>query len=301
MTRPIALIGAPSSAGAFSPGQEDAPRALRSAGIVEALRVYGLHVRDAGDSVAFRWHPDRHSPRAQHVGQVMASIAATRSLIDDAFERGEFAVVVGGDCTVGIAAMECLAARGERLGVVYLDHDADMNTPHSTSTGAVDWMTLGCALGLEGCLPGVATPGLLEAARLVLVGFDGAASTDWELAAIERLGISVVEAAKTDRDPDAAAQWALSALPSDTTAVAIHFDVDVVDFMDAPLSEDLNRNVGIRLDAAFTCLARLARDPRVRAITITELNPHHGAEDGSTLRRFIDGLVKALAGAGGIT
>jgi hypothetical protein len=35
---------------------------------------------------------------------------------------------------------------------------------------------------------------------------------------------------------------------------------------------------------------------RLSALTITELNPLHGDEDGATLGRFIDGLTSALAG-----
>jgi hypothetical protein len=32
----------------------------------------------------------------------------------------------------------------------------------------------------------------------------------------------------------------------------------------------------------------------VRVLTVTEVNPLHGAADGSTLRRFVDGLAGAL-------
>ena len=42
----------------------------------------------------------------------------------------------------------------------------------------------------------------------------------------------------------------------------------------------------------------MLRDPRVGALTITELNPDHGSEDGSTLAGFSERLVAALAGAG---
>ena len=38
VSRPLGLIGVPTSAGAFAPGQEQAPRALRDAGLVESLR-----------------------------------------------------------------------------------------------------------------------------------------------------------------------------------------------------------------------------------------------------------------------
>ena len=78
----------------------------------------------------------------------------------------------------------------------------------------------------------------------------------------------------------------------------MHFDVDCIDFTDAPLSENTGRNVGLRQDDAFAALAEVLRDPRVSALTITELNPEHGDEDGSTLAAFGDRLVAALARAG---
>ena len=45
----IALIGAPSSAAAFSLGSAKAPAALRSAGLVEKLQAAGFEVVDHGD------------------------------------------------------------------------------------------------------------------------------------------------------------------------------------------------------------------------------------------------------------
>ena len=79
--------------------------------------------------------------------------------------------------------------------------------------------------------------------------------------------------------------------------LAVHFDVDCIDFTDAPLSENTGRNAGLSQDDAFAALAEVLRDPRVGALTITELNPLHGAEDGSTVAGFSERLVAALAGA----
>ena len=42
VSRRIGVIGVPTSAGAFAPGQENAPRALREAGLVERLHDRGL-------------------------------------------------------------------------------------------------------------------------------------------------------------------------------------------------------------------------------------------------------------------
>ena len=97
-------------------------------------------------------------------------------------------------------------------------------------------------------------------------------------------------------DPAGAARSPALAVLADCDRIAVHFDVDCIDFTDAPLSENTGRNAGLRQDDAFAALAETLRDPRVCALTVTELNPDHGAEDGSTLAGFTDRLVAALAG-----
>src|SRR5262249_13916262 len=47
--RKVGVIGVPTSAGAFAPGQEQAPAALREAGLVALLRDAGVEVSDYGD------------------------------------------------------------------------------------------------------------------------------------------------------------------------------------------------------------------------------------------------------------
>ena len=54
MSNRLALIGAPSSAGAYSPGQEKAPVALRAAGLIERFEEQGVGVEDHGDVPGFR-------------------------------------------------------------------------------------------------------------------------------------------------------------------------------------------------------------------------------------------------------
>src|SRR5829696_1248494 len=95
-------------------------------------------------------------------------------------------------------------------------------------------------------------------------------------------------------DGAGAAAAALDAL-GDVPAVAVHFDVDVVDFLDAPLAENVDRTPGLPLDAAGDALAALLADGRVCAVTVTEFNPHHGAPDGATTRRLVEVLAGAFA------
>lgn len=74
----------------------------------------------------------------------------------------------------------------------------------------------------------------------------------------------------------------------------MHFDVDLVDFLDAPLAENTDRGIAPTLAACGEMLSELLTDTRVRALTVTEFNPHHGAQDGSSTQRLVEILVNCL-------
>lgn len=285
----IGVIGAPSSAGAYAPGQELAPQRLREAGLLARLEQLGVAAHDRGDLSPRRWSPDRARPRAQNVAGVLAAIDEVAAAVAACRADGERTLVLGGDCTIGLGTIAALGAPG----IVYLDLHADMNVPSSTRDGALDWMGLGHALALDGCVLEIADRCAVEPEQLVLLGFDPTQATVWEREHVLARHVQVVDVASLDADPVAAARAALGALPQDRTTIAVHFDVDVVDFVDAPLSENTGRNVGVKLATALEALAELLADPRVKALTLTELNPLHGEADGSTLTRFVDGFARA--------
>ena len=301
MPRPLGVIGVPSSAGAYAPGQEKAPAALRAAGLLPALEAAGRSVVDHGDAAVWRWRPDREQPFAQNLGAVVASVQATAERVRTALAAGEFALVLGGDCTVGIGTVAGhLPASGGRLGLVYLDVHGDLNTPDSVPDGALDWMGVAHMLGESGAMRDLSESGprtpLLDDDQIVLLAHDARHSTPREVEAIERRGLAVVPRADVATDPVAAARSALAVLEH-CDRLAVHFDVDCIDFTDAPLSENTGRNAGLGQDTAFAALAEVLRDPRVTALTVTELNPDHGAADGSTVGAFAERLAGVLAAA----
>jgi arginase len=295
----LAVIGAPSSAGAYAPGQERAPAALREAGLLAALRAEGwMHVDDAGDVPGFRWAPDPEDPLAANVGEAARVACKVSSAVRRELGSGaDRALVLGGDCTVAIGAVAGVADRG-RVGLVYLDLHADLNVPAAVDDGALDWMGVAHLLALDGTRPalrdvGLRTP-LLRGADVALVGFDPDHATAFELAAIAEQGVACESVGALALDPAAAARRAVAAL-GDADVLAVHVDVDLVDFLELPLSENTERDGGVTLEAALTALAVVAADPRCAAISLGEVNPDHGAEDGSTLKTLIGGLAAALA------
>jgi arginase len=264
---------------------------MRDAGLCDALTARGAEVSDAGDVEAFRWAPDPAQPRAANLTtvadrarQVAALVAAADSTV----------LVLGGDCTVELGTVAGLRDQVGRLGLVYLDLHADLNVPSSVVDGALDWMGVAHLLDVDGAESELAGMGssrpLLDEDQLVFLGIKP--GTEWEQATIEQRGLAVVGVDALAADPERAAARALEALEG-CDAVAVHFDVDLVHFLDAPLAENTDRD-GITLEVAATALRVLTADPRFRALTVTEHNPFHGAADGSTTRRLVEVLARAV-------
>jgi arginase len=288
----LTIVGAPTSAGAYAPGQEEGPRALRDAGLVDALAARGVAVTDAGDVAAFRWAPDPTHPRAANLPAVADRARQVAALVAAVDGR---VLVLGGDCTIELGTVAGLRDRTDRLGLVYLDLHADLNVPSSVVDAALDWMGVAHLLDVDGAERELAEIGssrpLLDDDQLVFLGVRP--GTEWEQATIARRRLAVIDVDALAADPDGAAEQALQRLAG-CDAVAVHFDVDLVHFLDAPLAENTARE-GVTLDVAAAALRRLTADPRFRALTVTEHNPFHGAADGSTTRRLVEVLAGALS------
>jgi arginase len=296
--RTVTVIEAPTSAGGYAPGQEDGPRALLEAGLVERLESVGVAVGRGGQVTPFRWRPDPDNPRAANAGAVIDRAGQVAALVRSA-PAEDTIVALGGDCTVGVGTVAGLQHRVERLGVVYVDRHADLNVPESTVDGALDWMGVAHMLDIEGAVDGLAALAgprpMLSSEQISFLGLGP--HTDFEARMISDRRLPVVNMQMTASDPLGSARAALSPL-SACDGLAVHFDVDLVDFLDAPLAENTDRGAAPSLTACGEILRELLTDRRVRALTVTEFNPHHGAHDGSTAQRLLDILVCCL-GSGG--
>ena len=293
--RSVTLVEAPTSAGGYAPGQEAGPGALLDAGLVQRLQAAGVAVQRAGRVAPFRWRPDPDNPRAANAGAVIDRAGQVAALVRSAAAQDTI-VVLGGDCTVGVGTVAGLQDRLERLGVVYFDRHADLNVPDSTIDGAMDWMGVAHMLDIDGAVDGLAALGghrpMLSSGQISFLGLGP--HTDFEAAVIAERGLPVVDVQSAASDPRRSAHAALSPLSS-CDGLAVHFDVDLVDFLDAPLAENTDRGTAPSLAACGDMLGELLADTRVRALTVTEFNPNHGAPGRSTTARLVEILVSCLA------
>lgn len=298
MPRKISVIGVPSSAGAFANGQEEAPSALRAAGLLDRLREAGSDVEDTGDSPVWRWRPDRERPRAQNLDAVVDQAGATRARVAVATRAGRTGLVLGGDCTVGIGTVAGVLDVHDSVGLIYFDLHADMNTPASVIDGAMDWTGVAHMLAIDGTESDLAVVGprvpMLRPDQVVLFGHGSEQATPWEREQIERLGVARVPVEAVRQDAETAAQRALALVRPRFDHYVVHLDVDVIDFTDAPLSENTGRNIGLSFRAAMDALRGLLADDGLVALTVAELNPAHATADEGLLERFAASVAQSL-------
>ncbi len=293
----LTVLGVPTSAGAFTPGQERAPAALREAGLLTELAGRGVELRDLGDSPVWRWRPDRERPRAQNLGAVAEIARDTAARVEAAAGDGPL-LVLGGDCSIELGVLAGQLALDGTVALVYLDLHPDLNTPESVVEGTFDWMGVGHALGVPGAEPDLVRIGprapLLNDDQVLFLGYGPERARPFELDQIARRGLAAIPVDEVASDPEAAARRALD-FAAGFDRLLVHFDVDVVDFNDAQRSEDAVRGDGLTLAAAMQALAVLTASDRLSAVTVTELNPYHGDEEGRTLRQFAAMLADCFA------
>jgi arginase len=296
--RRIGLLGVPSSAGAHWPGQEKAPRALREAGLVERLREAGLQVDDHGDLPRTRFRPDqgRHPQNLEAVAGVVGSVA---DRVEGAVRAGHVPLVVGGDCTIELGVLSGFIRAGEDPALLYFDGGVDLFTPATNPTGILDSMGVAHMVGEPGVAEDLARIGprypLMQDARIVLFGYE---PNPPEIPVLERHSMPRYPAEVVRGRPGEVTAEAVALLEGRADRFVVHFDVDVIDFVDFPVADVPQHNAGLKFDEALASLEVFAASPAFGGLVITEFNPDHADENGELTARFVRGVAGALAGEG---
>jgi arginase len=149
----IAIIGAPLDLGQGRRGVDMGPSALRVANLNARVAQLGYTVEDLGNVPAEQAEAlQQGDERAKYLPQIAASCERLATLVSGALESGSVPLVLGGDHSVAVGTVSGVArrfrAKGEKIGLIWLDAHADMNTPASSPSGNVHGMPLACLLGM---------------------------------------------------------------------------------------------------------------------------------------------------------
>lgn len=145
----------------------------------------------------------------------LSSLRRIRSMIAESFQDG--AVVIGGDCSVTVAALD--SVEQDDLALVWCDAHPDLHTDETSPSGAFSGMALRAVLG-DGEPQLALSPGL-PADRVIVVG-----ARVIDDAEQEPLGRLTQVSATELENPDA---LAAAVAATGAARVWVHIDVDVLD------------------------------------------------------------------------
>ncbi|HTR45898.1 MAG TPA: arginase family protein [Verrucomicrobiae bacterium] len=284
----IALLGSPTSAAAMSAGHEGAPAALRAAGLIERLTSIGYSVTDLGDDPQQLFQQDDESPRARNIPRVIAALEALKPRVEQAVKSGALPVILSGDCSVVLATIAGVRRYFRNVGLIYVDRDADLNTPATTRSGCVDGMVISHVVG-RGAAELVrfwSEPPLVREPDLALFGTARLDPPEEDVLA--RTPLRRYLASDVQRQgAAAAAQAAIDGVHAGAHDFVLHFDVDVIaDFS----ATNYPAPDGLRLDEVRDALEVFARQKHLAAIDVSAYNPAKDS-DGSGAKRIVDLLA----------
>jgi arginase len=290
----IAVFGVPTAAGAAAPGLERAPFALRAAGLLERLRETGARVVNLSDLSLFPHRDDPEHPHARNAEVVACAVRAAADEMTRALAEG-FTVVLGGDCTLAAGAVGgARAALGCPVGLIYLDANADLNTPETSPSGRLHGMALALALG-RGPREVVEAAGPAPAVHPDHVALVGFRELDpGERGALGDLGLALPAMAVRRLGMRATAALALDAVANEDGPIVVHLDVDVIDPAEMPAKGSTTGGAALSLAEVSDLVTALLASQRVVALEVAEFQPDQDA-DGTCAQRVVDLIGRAVA------
>jgi arginase len=274
----IAVIGAPMDLGAGRRGVDMGPSALRIARLYDRLSELGYQVQDLGNVAVDQPESLPSGPaNAHYLPQIAHTCARLADMVERAADDGRVPVVLGGDHSIAVGTIGGLsrhfAKQQQRVGVIWIDAHADMNTPESSPSGNVHGMPLACCIG-SGPRELTEIAGQVPMVRPENVAIVGLRSVD----DLERLNVRGTGVhAFTMRDIDergmrTVIQQAIDAASAGTAGFHVSFDMDSVDPVEAP-GVGAPVSGGLTYREAHLAMEIICDSGRMTSVEVVEVNP----------------------------
>jgi arginase family enzyme len=259
---PVGLVGAPLGAGSITPGRCDlAPGLLR-----QTLKRIGRYDVETGRELSTRVADHGDADLAglsieEATGPIREAVAASAS-------RHPLTLLIGGNNSVTRPGLLGLALPLDRVGLITLDAHFDMR---DTAEGLSNGNPVRALI--EDGLPG------RNIAQIGLAPFANSRTMHEDALAAGNLAITITEV--RSGGIHASVERALDHVAS-CEAIFVDCDIDVIDRSHFPGAPGA-RPGGMAVHDFFAAVRRLAADPRVRIIDLTEWDPPLDPTDLSAL------------------
>lgn len=295
----LALISAPSNLGlrppqaGAVPGTAKAPEALREAGLFSRLAAHGA--ADAGVVLPGRYLPGTTPGQVRNQDAILEHAVRLAARIRAQLDADRAPLVLGGDCSLLLAAGRALRPRG-RYGLVHLDGHTDFRHPgNSTECASLAGEDLAAAVGLH--WPAISGPGpYFQPGDTVQAG---CRDDDEGLAEASAVLAQVIPARQIRQAGAAATAEAVLATvaASPLDGFWLHLDVDILDPACMP-AVDSPAPGGLAPAELTGLLAVLA--PRASGAQVTVFDPDldPGGQHAALLATILATGLRQLGAAG---
>jgi arginase len=277
--RKIRLIGVPLDLGASRRGVDMGPSAVRVAGLETRLEALGHQVTDGGNiGVAIAETKSAGEHNAKYLQEITETCTRAAEMVKDALDEGMTPVILGGDHSVAAGSVSGVAEfyrkQKQKIGLIWIDAHADMNTPASSPSGNVHGMPLAALLGLGpeplGNIFGFSPK--VQAENTVLIGVRDIDATEKEN--IKRAGVSEVYTMRDidERGMRTVIEEALRTAGRGTAGYHVSLDMDWIDPEDAPGVGTPVRG-GATYREAHLAMEIIADHGRMVSLEVVEVNP----------------------------
>lgn len=274
----VRLVGVPMDLGAGRRGVDMGPSAIRIAGVSQGLRQLGFHVEDDGDvGVPAPETRDPGNTNARYLEPIYHVCNRLRLRVRRSLEHGEIPIVLGGDHSIAIGTVAGVAEhfrnRQQKVGLIWVDAHADMNTPDSSPSGNIHGMPLASLLGMGD--PQLVQMGgfwpKVEPRHVCLIGIRDIDAVEREN--VKKSGIH----AYTMRDVDergmrAIMQESIGYVTDGTEGFHVSFDLDGMDPRDVPGTGTPVKG-GISWREANLLMEMVSDTGKMTSLEVAELNP----------------------------
>lgn len=254
------------------------PSALRLAGLNARLASLGYEVEDLGNvAVAQQENTPTGAENAKYLPQIAKTCVKLAAMIETVLAENRFPLVLGGDHSIAAGTVAGVShiyrQRGEKIGLIWIDAHADMNTPESSPSGNVHGMPLACCIGRG---PRELTEIFefspkVEGANVALVGIRDVDERERTL--VRESGVT----AFTMRDIDerglrSVMEQALAIATAGTAGFHLSLDMDSVDPDEAPGVGTPVRG-GMTYREAHLAMETVCDCSRMLSMELVEVNP----------------------------
>src|SRR5690242_6267180 len=153
----IRILGVPLDLGASRRGVDMGPSAVRVAGLEARLEGLGHIVEDGGNvAVAIAEQKKEGDPHAKYLKEITATCTKHAEMVFKTLEAGKFPLSLGGDHSMAAGTVSGVAeffrqqrrVQEQRIGLIWIDAHADINTLDTSPSGNVHGMPLAAIMGL---------------------------------------------------------------------------------------------------------------------------------------------------------